>query len=232
MNIKASQGLQVELIDAHSGLKTADGEYSYSFGQPSFLPASVDRAGTTNTLSLVGTTANGLEIRQQYRLGQGNPWIEEEIVLTNLSDHSIVTARCPVRLCASRQIIAGESVESPLQDFKFTAIPYRREPTGNRAQYADYTLAQVLTELRHSELRAQSKTERWDRVYLAENYSLGLIQTDYSQYASEGWLLTDGDAGFLITKYSHQGMEWALLIGFRWARSTGFALGRFWDFSG
>jgi hypothetical protein len=224
LNIKAGQGLQVELIDANSGLKLADEEYSYSFGQPAFLPASIDRDGTANILSLVGSTANGLEIRQQYRIPHGDPWMEEEITLTNLGDHPVALpdARCGFVLPVN---MAGGSVESPLKDFKFSAVPYRREPTGNRAQYADYTLTQVLTEHRHSELRAQSKTERWDRVYLAGNYSTGLIQTDYSQYASEGWVWTDGRQGFLITKYSQQGMEWALLdpvplgreqLGLRW----------------
>ena len=37
------------------------------------------------------------------------------------------------------------------------------------------------------------------------------INDAYPFYASEGWILTDGRRGFLLTKYSQQGMEWALL---------------------
>ena len=42
-------------------------------------------------------------------------------------------------------------------------------------------------------------------------YATGIIQTSYPFYASEGWVLTDGRRGFLLTKYSQDGMEWALL---------------------
>lgn len=223
-NLKTGTGLQAELIHVPTGLKLAEGDYSYSFGLPAFLPPSIDYDGDVKVLGLVGTTASGLEIRQQYRIPKDSPWIEEEITLTNLSEHPVALPdlRAGFVLPVTME---GGAVDSPLKDFKYTAVAYRREPTGNRTQYADYTLLQVLTELRHSELRAQARTQQWDRVYVAENYSMGLIQTDYPQYASEGWVLTDGRRGFLVTKYSQQGMEWALLdrvplgrdqLGLRW----------------
>ena len=63
---------------------------------------------------------------------------------------------------------------------------------GHRSQYADFTLAQVLTE-----------------PYSFEPLGAETIVTP--AYAAEGWAWTDGKAGFLITKYGQQGMEWSLL---------------------
>jgi hypothetical protein len=222
LNLTAGQGLRTEMVHAPSGLTLASGDYSYSFGQPVF--AATAQEGNTTLVSLVGDAGNGIEIRQQYRAPKDQPWVEEEITLTNKSHHPIALpeGRCGFVLPAK---VTGDSVESRLKDFKFTAVPYRREPTGNRTQYADYTLLQVLTERRHSELRAQSKIQRFGKVYLSEVYAMGIIKTDYQQYASEGWLFTDGRRGFLVTKYRQEGMEWALLdrvplgderLGLRW----------------
>lgn len=224
MDLTAGQGLQAELVHVPSGLTLASGEYSYSFGMPVFNAAAPTQEDNSTLVNLVGDAGNGLEIRQQFRVSKDQPWVEEEITLTNKSHHPIALPDgrtgfvLPVK-------VTGDSVDSPLKDFKFTAVPYRREPTGNRTQYADYTLLQVLTEPRHSELRAQSKVQIFDRVYLSNVYAMGIIKTDYMQYASEGWLFTDGRRGFLVTKYSQQGMEWALLdrvplgderLGLRW----------------
>ncbi len=74
------------------------------------------------------------------------------------------------------------------------------------AQYADFTLSQILTE--------QYSSELWSE---ADHGDLRL--------ASEGWALTDGKQGFLITKYSPGGLEFAMLdrvvlspgnLGLRW----------------
>jgi hypothetical protein len=100
-------------------------------------------------------------------------------------------------------------VTGPLQNFKFTAVPYRREPKGNRTQYADYTLRQVLSEPRTSSLRGETPLKRLSNTVWTD--MAGIIPTQYPYYASEGWILTDGRRGFLVTKYSQQGMEWALL---------------------
>lgn len=224
LDFKAGAGLEVELAHLPSGLKLAEGNYSYSFGEPAFLPPSITPAGTKSTLMFVGTTAGGVEIRQTYSMNADEPWLEETIVLANLTDHVIPLPdlrggfALPVKM-------SGSAPQSPLNDFKFTAVPFRREPTGNRTQYADYSLSQVLTELRHSELRAQVRVDRWDQVYVPEIFMTGLVATDYSQYASEGWAITDGARGFLLTKYSQEGMEWSLLdrvpldrerLGLRW----------------
>lgn len=224
LNLSVGHGLQAELIHAPSDLALASGDYSYTFGEPVFSAPAPTRENDALVMNLTGKTSNGIEITQQYRVVQDHPWVEEEITLTNRN-------RFPVPLPNGRAgfvlpvKMAGDSVDSPLKDFKFTAVPYRREPTGNRTQYADYTLLQVLMESRESRLRAKSETQQFGNVKLAHVYGMGLIQTLYSQYASEGWVLTDGRRGFLITKYSQAGMEWTLLdrvlldeerLGLRW----------------
>src|ERR1035437_8594821 len=127
LNLTAGQGLRTEMVHAPSGLTLASGDYSYSFGQPVFTAASPTQEGNTTVVNLVGDAGNGIEIRQQYRAPKDQPWVEEEITLTNKSHHPIALpdGRCGFVLPAK---VAGDSVESPLKDFKFTAVPYRREP--------------------------------------------------------------------------------------------------------
>ncbi|MGA3325508.1 MAG: hypothetical protein ABSF45_13635, partial [Terriglobia bacterium] len=224
LNLTAGQGLKTEFVHTPSSIALAAGDYSYSFGQPSFSEASSVEEDNATRVKLVGDLGNGLELGHRYLVPHDKPWVEEEITLTNRSHHPIALpeGRCGFVLPVK---VVGDAVESGLKDFKFTAVPYRREPTGNRTQYADYTLFQVLTEPRLSRLRAQSGIQHWDKVVVAEVYGTGIIQTLYPQYASEGWILTDGRRGFLVSKYSPEGMEWALLdrvplseehIGLRW----------------
>ena len=224
LNLAAAQGLQAELVHAPSSLILASGGYSYSFGHPSFHEASSTKESGATVVNLAGRTDAGIEIRQQFRLPQDKPWIEEQITLTNRTHHPmpLQEARCGFTLPVK---LAGSTVDSPLGGFKFTAVPYRREPSGNRTQYADYTLLQVLTEVRHSQLRSQSQITHSDRVVTSDTYEMGMIKTHYSRYASEGWVITDGRRGFLVTKYNQDGMEWALLdrvplseeyLGLRW----------------
>jgi hypothetical protein len=224
LNLTAGQGLKVELLHTPSSIALAGGDYSFSFGQPSFVVASSFEENHGTRVNLVGDLGNGLELDHQYSVPREQPWVEEEITLTNRSHHRIALpeGRCGFVLPVK---VMGDAVESGLKDFKFIAVPYRREPTGNRSQYADYTLQQVLCEARSSRLRAQSTIGHSDQVVLSNVYGMGIIQTLYPQYASEGWILTDGRRGFLVTKYSQEGMEWALLdrvplsaeqIGLRW----------------
>ena len=120
-NLKTGTGLQAELIHVPTGLKLAEGDYSYSFGLPAFLPPSIDYDGDVKVLGLVGTTASGLEIRQQYRIPKDSPWIEEEITLTNLSEHPVALPdlRAGFVLPVTME---GGAVDSPLKDFKYTAV--------------------------------------------------------------------------------------------------------------
>ena len=224
MHLTAGQGLKVELLHAPSNLFLADADYSYSLGIPVFGEASSSQGGNTTLVSLAGQFNNGVEIRQRFRLPADQAWLEEEIELTNRSNHPVALqeGRCGFVLPVK---VAGNTLESGLKDFRFTAVPYRREPTGNRSQYADYSLLQVLTERRRSLLRARNQISYSGHVVTSRIYEVGVVETLYSHYASEGWVLTDGRRGFLISKYSQEGMEWALFdrvplsgerIGLRW----------------
>ena len=224
LSLKAGSGLQAEVLHKPSGIVLADGDYSYSFGTPSFTEAGTDQDGKTRTARLKGEIPGGLELQHDFRVPAEEPWVEEQITISNRGSAVLALpyARCgfvlPLTLLAS-------GVTGPLKDFRVTAVPYRREPSGNRTQYADYTFFQVLSEPRSSHLRANTPIDRTGNVVLTGVYMSGVIQTQYPLYASEGWILTDGHRGFLLTKYSRQGMEWALLdrtpvndgrVGFRW----------------
>jgi len=224
LSLTVGKGMKVELVHTPSSIALAAGDYSYSFGQPFFVEAYSVEQDNATLVKLVGKIGNAIEIGHKYSVPHDKPWVEEEITLTNRSQHRIALpeGRCGFVLPVK---VVGDTVESGLKDFKFTAVPYRREPTGNRTQYADYSFWQVLCEARNSRLRAKSAIQHSDKVVVPNVYEMGIIQTLYPQYASEAWVLTDGRRGFLVSKYSQEGMEWALLdsvplsddhLGVRW----------------
>jgi hypothetical protein len=224
LDLAAQEGLAAELVHSLSGITLANGVYSFSFGSPSFAPASTSRQADASTVTLNGRIPGGIEIHHQFKVSTHAPWIEEQVTISNRGSAVLALpyGRCGFVLPLS---IRDGAVGGLLQDFKFVAVPYRREPGGNRTQYADYTVREVLSECRRSQLRANVPVAQWDKVVVPTIFDTGAIRTAYPYYASEGWVLTDGRQGFLITKYSQEGMEWALLdrvavdeehVGLRW----------------
>jgi len=208
LRLRPGAGLKAELVHTPSGIVLAEGDYSYSIGTPSFGEVQVNQDGKTKIARLVGEIPGGIELQHEFRAPVDEPWVEERITISNRGAAVLALpyGRCGFVLPLTLQ--AG-AVTGPLRDFKVTAVPYRREPNGNRTQYADYTLLQVLTEPRSSHLRGETHVERSSNVVWTT--MAGTIQTQYPLYASEGWILTDGRRGFLLTKYGQHGMEWALL---------------------
>jgi hypothetical protein len=217
-------GLKAKVAHTPSAMTLAEGDYSYSMGVPSFAEARISQDGRAKIVTLAGEIPGGIGLRHEFRVPLAEPWVEEQITVSNLGSGvlALPDARCGFVLPMT---LEAASVSGPWRGFKLTAVPYRREPNGNRTQYADYTLFQVLSEPRSSRLRADTPIDRAGNVVLTAVYASGIIQTLYPLYASEGWILTDGRRGFLVTKYSQQGMEWALLdrtplpdgrSGFRW----------------
>lgn len=192
------------LLHRPSGLILADADYSYSFERPAFQQTPLNTIeGDVLSLHFQGSARGGsLEIMQRISLPLHHPWLEEEITLTNRSS-------VPLDLSGVRCgfVLPTETpVSGSWKDFKFIAVPYRREPQGGKLQYFDFALDQIL----HEEFRSE------------------LITYDTKAtpvYASEGWAWTNGKLGFLVTKYSQDGMEWSILdrvplskdrAGFRW----------------
>jgi hypothetical protein len=210
LSLNAGAGLKAELAHSPSGIALAGGDYSYSMGTPAFGEARETQNDKTRTVRLMGEIPGGIRLHHEFRMSIDGPWLEEQITISNRGSAilAIPHGHCGFVLPMTLQ---GGVVTGHLQDFKATAVPYRREPHGNRTQYADYTLGQVLSEPRSSHLRAETSIERSGNVVLTTVYATGIIQTFYPFYASEGWVLTDGRRGFLLTKYSQDGMEWALL---------------------
>lgn len=192
--LSAKTGLRnTRLVHTESGLRLAYGDYSYSFGRPEFHESSMTR-GTDGslTVSLQGSAIDGwLEVHHEFKLPAMHPWMEEQITLTNRgsSPLDLSSARCGfiLPLPLSKGQVTGE-----WNGFKLIAIPYRREPNGYQKQYADFSLGQLLTEPYSSELWTQETTVT-------------------PAYASEGWAWTDNKRGFLLTKYTQEGMEWSLV---------------------
>ena len=185
-------GAEVRVVDRAGGVVLASGPYSYALP----APVSMRFAVSGETITLTGSPFLHVDVTQTIHVPQGKPWIEETFVVRNrgLQPVALGNPRCgfvlPVKL-------DGSSVAGPLRDYKFTAIPYRREPSGDRSQYADYTIAQVLLEPRVSHLRSQLGISRSGPVTYPNIVAHGLLQSESWAYASEGWCLTDGRRGLV-----------------------------------
>ncbi len=223
IEVTQGEGMKVRLTDVRTSLRLADGEYSYSFGNFRFSDV-VGRPLDGGSFSVSAKSNAGIAVVHEFVVPPGEPWVEEWITMTN---HSQISLKIPDGRCGFVLPItlAGGEVAGALKDYKFTAVPFRREPHGNRKQYADYTLAQVLTEPRKSTLRSEITEFHWGEIVVPKIFESGWVETQHWHYASEGWILTDGKRGYLITKYSPNDMEWAVLdrvplggdqLGLRW----------------
>ncbi|HVA01514.1 MAG TPA: hypothetical protein VMV34_07645, partial [Terriglobia bacterium] len=175
LSLAPREGLRnTRLVHTASGLRMADGDYSYSFGRPEFQDNSISHgADGSLTVSLRGSTIEKrLEVLHEFYLPAEHPWIEERITLTNhgSSPLDLSCGRCGFVLPLS---LSEGQATGEWGQFKLTAIPYRREPNGDGKQYADFSLGQLLTE--------QYSSELW-------TYETTVTPT----YASEGWAWTDG----------------------------------------
>ena len=208
LTLSPRTGLQKSrLLHVPSGLILADADYSYSFGRPNFTASRLVQGEDGATVILLeGTAMDGLlQVVQQYRIPRDAPWIEERLTLTDRGQFALDLhdGRCGFVLPLP---MSQGQVGGPWSQFELTAIPFRREPNGRRKQYADFSLGQILTGAYASELWTDDTSVT-------------------PAYAAEGWALTDGKQGFLVSKYSPKGMEWSLLdrvpqatdgIGLRW----------------
>jgi hypothetical protein len=206
LSLTANPGLKCRITHVPTDTLLADGPYSYSLEQIVFTGIKQNKSSVT----LEGETGTGITIQHRFTLDPENPWFEEAFTLTNASSHPLTTSfRCgfvlPIR-------------PDTLKNYTFTAVPYRREPHGNRSQYADFALDQILYEPRRSVLR--------EVPILANDVSRFVQPRMFTDdYLSEGWAFTDGKIGFLITKYNQTAREFAVLdrvplsgdrLGLRW----------------
>ena len=201
LSLTPGSGLGCKLVHLPTGAVLADGFYSYSFGPPTFFK--VENDGRSALLR--GSTESGMEIRHRFTVDPECPWIEEQLEFINSGSTplDLHSARCGFVLPIS---LEGEQAQGPWAQYKVTAIPFRREPNGHKLQYADFPLDKILTGHYSSELWTMKTTVT-------------------PAFAAEGWAWTDGKQGFLVSKFSPGGLEFATLdrvslgpskIGFRW----------------
>jgi hypothetical protein len=201
LKLEPDAGLRCKLMHRATGMSLADGFYSYSFGTT--VLADVRQEGAI--VLLRGRTEYGLDISHRFTVDPAMPWIEEQIELRNSS--AVTLDLHDVRAGFVLPVaFVDDKVQGPWAQFAFTAIPFRREPSGHKTQYADFSLSQILTQ--------QCSSELWSGD-----------TTVTPSYASEGWAWTDGRLGFLISKFSPGSLEFAILdrialpqdrVGLRW----------------
>jgi hypothetical protein len=196
-----SNGLWCRLVHLQTGAILADGNYSYSFSPPFFSELERD----ASSVVFQGKLETGLMIRQRFSVDPSSPWIEEQIELTNQGSAPLDLHNARAGFVLPIPFVSGKA-QGPFAQFEFTAIPFRREPAGHAMQYADFSPSQILVQ--------QFSSELWPGD-----------TTVTAAYASEGWAVTDGKHGFLISKYSPGSLEFSILdriplpqgqIGLRW----------------
>jgi hypothetical protein len=187
LSLANGQGLTCRLTHLATGAKLAEGQYSYSFGSPVFTDP--DRDNTSVTFH--GIVETGMKVRHRFTVSQAAPWIEEEIEVSNPTSVPFDLHVVRLGFVLPLEINSGV-VQGPWADHVFTAIPFRREPAGSVGENIDIKLQQILTGQFSSQL------------FSAETQ----VTPDF---ASEAWAWTDGKNGFLITKYSPGGLEFAVL---------------------
>jgi hypothetical protein len=176
------KGISCRLMHTPTNTVLADGPYSYSFGPLSFSIGDHDASSVT----FKGTTSAGLELTHVFRLPAGSPWVEEEISIKNPTAQQVSeTFRCGFVLPVQPGTFKG---------YTFTAVPFRREPRDGSHSYQDFALDEILNLKRRSSLREDSNPPRV-----------------YEDYFSEGWAATDGQNGFLFSKYNPAVREFAML---------------------
>jgi len=200
LELKPGKGLECTLTHRASGTVLADGPYHYSIGTPAFEKL-IEEDGT---VTLVGSTDSGIEVLHTFRVQPQKPWIEEEIVIRNARTQLFkAEPRCGFTLSVKPET---------LKEYTFTAVPFRREPMGNREQYADYKLEHILHEKRMSVLRGKMN---WHTTFVGGVHETSIDETTtpipFDVHASEGWAISNGTNGFLVTKYNPLAMEWAIL---------------------
>jgi len=136
LSLSPRDGLKnTRLLHPLSGLILADAHYSYSFERPTFQVAQISKSADGSvSIDLQGSTWGGsLEIVQKFRLPHDKPWIEEEIALANRGSVPLDLSheRCGFVLPLT---VEAAKVSGQWKEFKLTAVPYRREPRGNKSQ--------------------------------------------------------------------------------------------------
>jgi hypothetical protein len=185
--VSCSPGFQCRLVHRPTGLVIADGSYSYSIEGLSFTSLQ----NQAHSVEAHGTTSTGLEVRHRFTLDPSAPWLEESITFTNRSSIPLDLHNARAGFVLPVTLNDGKA-EGPLASHRFTAIPFRREPGGHTKQYADSSLSDILT--------SQFSSELWSSE-----------TTVTSAYAAEAWAWSDGRQGFVFSKFSPGGLEFALL---------------------
>jgi hypothetical protein len=212
LSLTAGNGLGCRLVHTPTNTLLSDGPYSYSLAPIVFTRVKQE----TSSITFYGDAGNGILVEHRFTADPKASWIEESIALTNISSHPLVISfRCGFVLPVSADT---------LKHYTFTAVPYRREPRGDRQQYADYSLDQILYERRRSKLREDPQFENTvGRFVMYRGFT--------EDYLSEGWAFTDKKNGFLVTKYSQTSREFSILdrvplpgdrLGLRWGGAGAF----------
>jgi len=190
-----------------SGVLLADGAYSYSFARTLFSDAQRDGA----TISLTGQSDNGILVEQRFTADPSTSWIEESLTLTNKTKwRQIQSFRCGFVLPLRDDVLTG---------YSFTAVPFRREGVFS-SRLSDLNRHRLAKNERYLTFRLDELLFKC-RAYvdeITENPTRQSVMAGFRErrffaqdYGAEGWILTDDENGFLISKYNQSTPEYAVL---------------------
>jgi len=130
LGLSSDEGLQILLKHLPSGIELAHGPYSFSFGTPKIGSLVKTEESNTEVITVKGSLREAISFKHEFRLPSSQPWFEENFTINNRGSYPLDLSQVRGGLVLPVPFEA-EKASGPLKDFKFTAVPYRREPTGD-----------------------------------------------------------------------------------------------------
>ena len=158
-------------------------------------------------VTLIGQQGN-LRLEHRFRVLPDS--LEEQLKVTNKGNEAVYLRDKVFGFC--KTLFDGKAWLPEMQDCRFVAIPYRREP--ETGAFQDFSVSQLV------------QRKGW---FYVTNYPgiAGMQRFDDPAFGSEGWSWVDedGDHAFVIAKHNNEAMEWSLLTPMRQGRKMVLCFG-------
>ncbi len=196
--------IEAELQDNKSGRILAQGPYLYRLEREVeegrlttdsllFQEAEVNRTDKKAEVLQIKGRAGELEITHQFLLSPDKPFLKESFTLYNRGSSSIKITN--LRFGFTRPLTDAIGVVVPeLEEDRFVAVPYRRDTFGQKGEYQDYSISDIMNK------RGQYRVVGQEKAVFPAEY-----------FGAEGWVWIFKGRSLLFFNYSQEHMEFSLI---------------------
>lgn len=129
----------------------------------------------------------GLSVCQRFVISENDNYFEEYITIKNNTESKIRIQDMD---------FGFRLIPKLTTDFRAVAVPFRRQ-IDNKLH--DYSYEDIIGK--------KYENSNWSNLYCHEHQAV----VDVGKVRSEGWILTDGEEGLLVTKYNQDMIEFSML---------------------